>query len=99
MSTTKATWKNGQVVLDDHAAWPDGRRLLVSDEQSSDIEFMSEEQQGDDPAAIERWIDELKSLPGVPEDPSQEAERLAWQEKVKAFNVNAVRRQMEEGIS
>jgi len=30
--------------------------------------------------------------------PEQEAEMLMWREKVRACNVEAVRRQMEEGI-
>jgi hypothetical protein len=30
--------------------------------------------------------------------PEQEAEMLAWRHKVKEFNLEAVRKQMEEGI-
>ena len=30
--------------------------------------------------------------------PEQEAELLAWRRQVRAFNLEAVRRQMEEGI-
>ena len=61
------------------------------------IAFMTEDEQSDDPAAIQRWIDELRALPPMPLDPSQEVERLAWQEKMKTFNLQAVRDQMKGG--
>src|SRR5439155_12632803 len=98
MSTIKATWKNGQVLLDNGVDWPEGRRLVVTEERPADIEFMSEDEQSDDPEAIERWIQELQALPALTMTPEQEAEMIAWRKKVKEFNLEAVRRQMEEGV-
>ena len=60
MSVIKATWKNGQVLLDRPADWPDGRRLVVMEERPTEIAFMTEDEQSDDPQAIERWIAELR---------------------------------------
>ena len=31
MSAVKATWKNGQVLLESQADWPDGCRLIVAE--------------------------------------------------------------------
>lgn len=98
MSAVKATWKNGQIVFDGPVSWREGSRLVVREEGSAEIEFMTEEEQGDDPESIRRWIDELRAIPALPMAPEQEAELLAWRQKVKEFNVEAVRRQMEEGI-
>ncbi len=98
MSAAKATWKNGQVVFDGPVNWRDGSRLVVREEAPADIDFMTEEQQADDPESIRRWIDELRAIPAVPMTPEQEADWLAWRQRVKEFNVEAVRRQMEEGI-
>jgi hypothetical protein len=98
MNVVKATWKNGQVVLDSPVEWPDGRRLLVAEEPLAEIEFMTEEAQGDDPASVEQWINELRAIPALPISPQQEAEILAWRQKVKDYNLEAVRRQMHEGI-
>jgi hypothetical protein len=98
MSAIKATWKNGQIVPDGPVNWPEGRRLVIHEEAPSEITFMTEEEQGDDPSAIQRWIDELRALPPLPMAPEQEAEMLAWRQRVKEFNIEAVRRQMEEGI-
>jgi hypothetical protein len=97
MSAIRATWKNGQIIPDVPVSWPDGCRLVIQVEWPGDIPFLTEEEQGDDPAAIQQWIEELRALPPVPVTPEQEAELLAWRQKMKEFNVEAVRRQMEEG--
>jgi hypothetical protein len=94
----KATWKNGHIVLDGPASWPEGSRLVINEELPADIEFLTEEEQADDLGSIERWIAELREIPPLPMTPEQEADMLAWRQKVKAFNLEAVRRQMEEGI-
>ncbi len=98
MSAIRATWKNGQILLDRPVNWPDGRRLVVMEECAAPIEFITEEEQSDDPAAIERWIEEVNALPALTMTPEQEAEMNAWRKKAKDFNLQAVRRQMEEGI-
>jgi hypothetical protein len=98
MSAVKATWKNGQIIFDGPVNWREGSRLVVREEAPAELEFMTEEEQGDDPESIRRWIDELRAIPALPMTPEQEAELLAWRRKVKQFNVEAVRRQMEEGI-
>ena len=37
MSAIKATWKNGQVLLDGPADWPDGRRLVVMEQHPAEV--------------------------------------------------------------
>ena len=34
MNTTKATWTNGQIVLDSPVDWPEGLRLSIEPDQS-----------------------------------------------------------------
>jgi hypothetical protein len=62
------------------------------------IDFMPEEEQLDDPVAIERWVQELRALPALTMTAEQEAEMAAWRDKAKQFNLEAVRRQMGERI-
>jgi hypothetical protein len=62
MSALKAVWKQGQVVLEGSADWPEGRRLIVQEDVLSAIEFMTEEEQRDDEAAVQSWIDDLRAL-------------------------------------
>jgi hypothetical protein len=98
MSAAKATWKNGQVVFDGPVNWRDGSRLVVRQETPDEIEFMREDEQADDPGSVQRWIDELRAIPALSMTPAQEADWLAWRQKVREFNIEAVRRQMEEGV-
>jgi hypothetical protein len=97
MSALKATWKGGQVVLEGRADWPEGSRLIVREEGPAGIEFMTEEEQGNDPEAIRQWLDELRAIPPVPVDQAKEVERLAWEEEMRRFNIEAVRKQFEGG--
>ena len=78
MSTVKAKWQNGQVVLDSVADWPEGSRLVVAEEPLGDIVFMTEEQQSDDSESIQQWIDELRALPPLELSPEAEAAWIAW---------------------
>jgi hypothetical protein len=98
MNAIKATWKNGQIVPDEPVNWPEGRRLIVAPEPLSEIGGMTEEEQGDDPESIARWVADFDALPPLVLSPAEEADLAAWRQKMKEFNVEAVRRQMEEGI-
>ena len=98
MNAIKATFTKGQIVPDTPVSWEEGCRLLVQPESSAEIEFLTEAEQSDDPESIQRWIEELRAVPPVPMTAEQEANLLAWREKAKAFNLEAVRRQMEEGL-
>ena len=95
MKTLSAIWQNGQVVLDGQADWPDGSRLVVRADPSHGFEFMTEEEQGDTPQAIQQWIDDLRSTPDVAEEPDERTARLAWQQEMRRFNIEAIRKQFE----
>ncbi len=99
MIAIKATFKNGAIVPDGPVPWREGSRLVVHEDALADVEFMTEDEQSDDPESVERWIAELRALPPLVMTPQQEAELMAWREKVKAFNIEAIRRQMTEGLS
>jgi len=94
MGTVKAIWKNGAVVLSDKVDWPDGLRLIVAEDSLSDIAFMTEEEQDDNPDAVEMWINDIKSMPTISSELAEQPDQAAWTRKMKDFNVDAVRRQM-----
>jgi hypothetical protein len=98
MNTVKATFLKGQIVPDGPVSWQEGCRLVVRPEVPDEIEFLTEAEQSDDPDELRRWIEELRACPPLPMTADQEAEMVAWRQKVKEFNLEAVRRQMEEGI-
>jgi len=103
MNAIRATWMNGQVVPEeDPASWPNGVKLLIwpYDSQSNELPSgMTEENQGDTPEEIERWIAETDAIPPLVLTPEEETDLFAWREKAKQFNLEAVRRQMEEGLT
>ena len=63
MNAIKATWKKGQIVPDEPVYWPEGCRLRVEPDGMSDTNGMTEEEQGDDPESIARWIAEFDAIP------------------------------------
>ena len=83
---------------------PDGTKVMVdvtpvpAGNRLAEVDFMTEDEQSDDPDAIERWIAELEALPGITMTPEEEAEMLAWRKKEKEFNLEVARREMEKGI-
>jgi hypothetical protein len=62
----------------------------------TDIEFMTEDEQGDDGKATQQWCEKLKSLPPVPYDPIDFAGWEAWQLRMKQFNIEQMRGQFSE---
>lgn len=56
---------------------------------------MTEDEQSDDPQAIQQWIDDLRSTPDVAEEPDELTARLAWEQQTRRFNIGAVRKQFE----
>jgi len=107
----KGVIRAGQVVVDRAIDLPDGSEVtIVARSESPEtselreaiaqlepIRFMTEEEQSDDPDAIQQWIDELRAIPPLPEDPEDEAKRLAWEAKMRDYNIEAMRKQFEEG--
>jgi hypothetical protein len=72
-------------------------RVKAGMDRLKSFDFMTEDEQCDDPVLVQEWIDDLRSIPPVPEDPEKEAEWQAWEEKMRQFNIEAVRKQFEEG--
>jgi len=71
MSAIKATWNDGQVVLETPPNWPEGRRLVVVEDPEPDDDI-----QGDDPESIARWIAAVDAIPPLEMTAKEEAE---WQ--------------------
>lgn len=68
MSILKASWKNGEIVLEGRADWPEGCRLIVQEERPPGIILLTEDKQSNDPEAIQRWVDDVRTIPPVPEN-------------------------------
>jgi hypothetical protein len=87
MNAIKATWKNGQIVPDGKAEWPEGCRLLVEPIPAEQTFGLREEDWPDTPEAVAdwlRWYDALEPLEFTPEEA---ADIAAWRQKVKEYTI------------
>jgi len=94
MSVIAGRLVNGTILLSGAPAWPEGTEVLVT--PRIDSVGMTEDEQGDDPESIERWIAEMEAIPPLVMDPEDEARMWAALNEYKEFNKTAMRRQMEE---
>lgn len=85
-----------EVVVTTGTSIPDGdgpmspeeiTRVQAAMEPLKSFDFMTEDEQGDDPVLIQEWIDDLRSIPPVPENPKKEAGWRVWEEKMRLFNI------------
>jgi hypothetical protein len=104
MNAVEATVQNRRIEAPAPDGWPDGTKVVIeimpapAGNPLDDVDFMTEDEQSDDPAAIKHWIAELNALPGITMSPEEEAEMHAWRKKEKDFNLEAARREMAKGI-
>ena len=86
-TTLTGTWKNGQVILDGPADWPEGCRVVVIRESVPDFLGRTGDEQADDPESIARWIAAFDAIPPLEMTPEDEAEWQAAREAQKAYEI------------
>ncbi len=63
MSAVLGTIRDGQVMLDAAAPWPEGKRVKVNEIEKPEGEpFMTEAEWRTDPEGIREWLDWYRSL-------------------------------------
>jgi hypothetical protein len=94
MSAIRGKVTDGKIEISAPPHWPDGLEVEV---RPADEEIgCTEDEQGDDPESIAAWVAQFDARPRLIMSPEEEAAMNEWRQKVKAYNVEAVRRQMEE---
>jgi hypothetical protein len=78
--------------------WPNNKRVTIKPVTYPDFEMMTEEDQGDDPESIARWLALAEAIPHADSSPLDEPEVVAWFEKMKQYNIEAMRKKMREEI-
>lgn len=95
MSAITGTWKNGQVVLDDLADWPEGCRVVV-EPLPNDVEIgLSEQEWPRTPEAIAEWLRWFDSFEPVQMTPEDEAAWAAARQEVKEYTIAHQNRRLE----
>lgn len=91
MNAINGTFKNGQVVLDDPADWPEGCRLRVAPEPTATTADESPETSEE----IEDWLRWYHALEPLEFTPEEEADLAAWQQKTKEYEIAASHQRLE----
>ena len=106
MTMIRAHWNQGRVVLDQPAVWAEGSPLVVL--EASDVESqgnpdelvgLTEDEQADDPESIAKWIARMDAIPPLEMSSEEEAAMWDWRQKMKAYNIEAMRQQFQKGES
>ncbi len=87
MTTIEATFKGGQIILDCPADWPDGCRLRIEPILTDQLNPGTETDKPETPEEIEEWLRWYHSLEPLEFTPEEEADRAAWRQKVKDYEV------------
>ena len=87
--TLTGTWKNGEVILDEPADWPEGCRVIITPQEVPRGEWLgiTEEEWPRTPEALADWLKWLDSIEPIERTPEEEADWLAWRQKIKEYDL------------
>ena len=91
MSAIRGTFKNGQVILDGPADWPEGCRLRIAPDSTEATDNDTPET----PEQIEEWLRWYRSLEPLEFTPEEEAELAAWRQKTKEYEIARAQERLE----
>ena len=85
MSSITGRWKDGNILLDSAADWPDGCRVVVEPLSEEASTGLSENEWDDSPEAIAEWLQWYEALEPL-EISAQEEEDLAdWRRQLREY--------------
>jgi hypothetical protein len=97
MNAIKAIFRDGKPELGVSPDWPDGTEVMIEPTAAPPDKIgVDESEWSDDPASLadwEAWIKMIEPLELTPEEAARMAE---FNERMKQYNLEAVRRQMQE---
>ena len=83
-----ATWRNGQVILDSPADWPEGSKLQVAAiAQPAEIIGIPDDQWPRDPQGIAELLNRMDQIEPFVMTPEEEADWWAWTQKIKEHDL------------
>lgn len=96
MPPIHGTFIDGKIVPDTPPDWPNGKRVVIEPALQPAIEMMTEDDQGDDPESIAQWLALFDAISPTTSSPLDDPAVVAWREKMRQHNVEAIRKQMQE---
>jgi len=97
IETVKGVFRDGRIELTEPVDWPEGTEvsILLRPVQTERM-GIDESEWRDDPEAMADWEVWARSLEPLEYTPEEEAEMKRWNAVMKAYNIEAVRKQWEE---
>jgi hypothetical protein len=90
--------KGGRVEVLAPPDWPEGTEVLIEPTTSAPERIgIDESQWRDDPASLADWEAWIRSIEPLEYTPEEAARMAEFDEQMRRYNVEAVRRQMQEG--
>jgi len=96
MTAIRATWVNGQIVPAEPVDWPEGSELLVEPIVPSEKIGLDESDWRDDEESIAAWIAAVEKIEPIIWAEGEREEYERYRKECRQFNIEAVRKQMEE---
>jgi hypothetical protein len=93
----KTVVKNGRIDLATPADWPDGCEVVIEPVPAGADKIGIDESEWRDPASIADWDAWIKTIEPLEFTPEEEAAIARFNDEMRHFNLEAVRRQMQEG--
>jgi len=89
--------RDGQIIPEIRVDWPNGTKVEIALQQQTMGKLgLDESEWRDDPAAVADWEAWIKTIEPLELTPAEATEIDRFREAMRQFNVEAVRRQMEQ---
>ena len=99
MNTITGTFQGGEIVPDTPVDWPDGTRVEIKVATKSMKIGIDESEWRDDAESLADWDAWIKTIEPLEFTPEEEIEMKAFASKMRQFDIEAVRLQMERSES
>lgn len=96
MNAIEAVWRNGQIVPAEPVDWPEGCRVVVEPLPTIQKIGLDESEWRDDPASLADWEQWLPTIEPLEFTPHEAESFVRFQNAMRDYNREAVRRQMAE---
>jgi len=97
MNVIKPIVKGGKLELQAPPDWPDGTEVIIEPMTVSREKIgLDESDWRDDPLSLADWDSWIKTFLPLESSPEEAAGIAAFEERMRQFNIEAVRRQMQE---
>jgi hypothetical protein len=98
MDAIRSVVKNGRIELATPPDWPEGCEVLIEPFAARPERIgLGESEWRDDPASLADWDAWLQSIEPLDFTAEEQAAFAEFDEKMRRFNIDAVRREMEKG--